>query len=103
MKNPKTDSSASSPVEWSKVIRAVKAVVMGSHNLTGAGIKTNRDASLIIYNQEAIDFFERLFLYDWRRARPGHARLERDARLAVPGEPTPPGFVRVRWSDYVDA
>jgi hypothetical protein len=80
-----------------------EAVVVGSHNLTGAGITTNRDASLIIYNQEAIAFYERLFLYDWGRAKPGRARAERNARLATPGEPPPPGFVRVRWSDHVDA
>jgi phosphatidylserine/phosphatidylglycerophosphate/cardiolipin synthase-like enzyme len=78
------------------------AVVIGSHNLTSQGVKENRDASLIVYDKRVMAFYEKLFLYDWGRAKPGRAR-SRSPRLAVPGQAPPPGMVRMRWSEFMDA
>jgi phosphatidylserine/phosphatidylglycerophosphate/cardiolipin synthase-like enzyme len=78
------------------------AVVIGSHNLTFQGVKENRDASLVVYDKRVIAFYEKLFLYDWNRAKPGRART-RSPRLAVPGEAPPTGMVRMRWSEFMDS
>jgi phosphatidylserine/phosphatidylglycerophosphate/cardiolipin synthase-like enzyme len=43
------------------------AVVVGSHNWSGDAILEYRDASLIIYDLEAIAYYEKLFSYDWER------------------------------------
>ena len=40
-------------------------VALGSHNWSGDGTLRNRDATLIIHNEEAAQYFERIFLADW--------------------------------------
>jgi phosphatidylserine/phosphatidylglycerophosphate/cardiolipin synthase-like enzyme len=40
-------------------------VVVSSQNWSGAGVSTNRDAGLIIYNEEAARYWEEIFLHDW--------------------------------------
>jgi phosphatidylserine/phosphatidylglycerophosphate/cardiolipin synthase-like enzyme len=42
-----------------------KIVALGSQNWSGDGVLRNRDASLIIYNQDAAQYFEQIFSYDW--------------------------------------
>lgn len=79
-----------------------KAVLIGSHNLTGQGTHTNRDASLIIYDKRAVAFYEKLFLFDWGRARTTEQPAHMEARLAVPGQKPPAGMVAVPWRDYFD-
>jgi len=44
-----------------------KAVVVGSHNWTNAGTGFNRDASLLFFDEEIARYYERLFLFDWKR------------------------------------
>ncbi len=44
------------------------AVVIGSHNWSPTGTTTNRDASLIVYHQDAVSYFEDLFEEDWKRS-----------------------------------
>jgi hypothetical protein len=42
-----------------------EVVVVSSQNWSGAGVSTNRDAGLIIYNAEAARYWEEIFLHDW--------------------------------------
>lgn len=45
-------------------------VVVGSHNWSGQGVTTNRDASLVIHDARAARYFEDLFQADWLRSKP---------------------------------
>jgi hypothetical protein len=40
-------------------------VMLGSQNWSGDGVIRNRDASLIIYNADAAQYYEQIFLHDW--------------------------------------
>jgi hypothetical protein len=40
-------------------------VMLGSQNWSGDGVFRNRDASLIIYNADAAQYYEQIFLQDW--------------------------------------
>jgi PLD-like domain len=40
-------------------------VMLGSQNWSGQGVLQNRDASVIIYNQEAAQYYETVFQHDW--------------------------------------
>ena len=41
------------------------AVAVGSQNWSPPGVTTNRDASLVIFNAEAAQYWEAIFLHDW--------------------------------------
>lgn len=49
------------------IVIDARAVLIGSQNWTGDGTGPNRDASLIIYDSEVAEYFQRAFLYDWTR------------------------------------
>ena len=73
-----------------------RQVMLGSHNLTNAGALFNRDASLRVRNSQVAAYFEQILLYDWDvLAKQNADELVGGARLAAPGEETPPGFRRV--------
>jgi phosphatidylserine/phosphatidylglycerophosphate/cardiolipin synthase-like enzyme len=40
-------------------------VAVGSHNWSGAGTQTNRDATLIIHHPATAQYFEKVFMHDW--------------------------------------
>jgi phosphatidylserine/phosphatidylglycerophosphate/cardiolipin synthase-like enzyme len=42
-----------------------KVVAMGSQNWSGDGTLRNRDATLIIYNEEAAKYWQEIFIHDW--------------------------------------
>jgi hypothetical protein len=42
-----------------------QVVMLGSQNWSGEGVHTNRDASLIIRDEEAAQYYERIFQHDW--------------------------------------
>jgi hypothetical protein len=48
-------------------------VVVGSQNWSGQGVSTNRDASLVIYNAEAAQYWEQIFTHDWTSMASQHA------------------------------
>ena len=78
-----------------------KAVAFGSHNWSNEGVKTNRDASLIFFDEEIADFLAGVYEYDWERlatAKPGPNRT----RVARNGEQTPAGMRRVPVTDVVE-
>jgi hypothetical protein len=44
-----------------------EVVVVSSQNWSGDGVSRNRDAGLIVYNQEAAQYWEQIFLHDWTK------------------------------------
>ncbi|GAC1659631.1 MAG: hypothetical protein NVS4B13_05020 [Candidatus Elarobacter sp.] len=51
-----------------------RAVALGSQNWSGDGVLRNRDASVIIENENAAKYFKRIFEHDWDRiAQPASA------------------------------
>jgi phosphatidylserine/phosphatidylglycerophosphate/cardiolipin synthase-like enzyme len=83
------------------IIVDAKVVMFGSHNWSNEGVVTNRDASLIFYDDEIAGYLTQVYEYDWQRlatAKPTPARV----RVARTGEKTPPGFKRVPFSAVVD-
>lgn len=75
-------------------------VVVGSHNWSGDGTLRNRDASLIIYDEEVAQYYQNIFDNDWQFLARQNVQEELTPTIALPGEPTPPGMVRVSWNDY---
>ena len=44
-----------------------KKVALGSQNWSGDGVLRNRDASVILDNPTAAQYYEKIFLHDWDR------------------------------------
>jgi hypothetical protein len=40
-------------------------VAVGSQNWSASGVSTNRDATLVIFNEKAAQYWERVFIHDW--------------------------------------
>ena len=71
-----------------------KVVMFGSHNWSNEGVKTNRDASLIFYDEEIAEYLAKVYDYDWERlatakptrrasAWPGAAKRRRAVRAGA--------------------
>ena len=78
-----------------------KVVMFGSHNWSNEGVVTNRDASLIFFDDEIATYLTQVYEYDWERlatAKPTPPRV----RVARTGEKTPHGFKRVPFSAVFD-
>jgi hypothetical protein len=74
-----------------------RVVMFGSHNWSNEGVRTNRDASLIFFDQEIAEYLGQVYEYDWDRlatAKP----TRKHPRVAKKGEPTPRGYKRVPFS-----
>jgi hypothetical protein len=90
------------PACHNKTIIVDDSVVMfGSHNWSNEGIKTNRDASLIFFDEEIAKYLTQVYDYDWERLATAHPTAARP-RVAPPGEAAPPGFKRVAFSAVFD-
>jgi hypothetical protein len=75
-----------------------QVVMFGSHNWSNEGVKTNRDASLIFYDQEIAEYLSQVYEYDWdylATAKPAQTR----PRIARPGEATPHGHRRTSLAE----
>jgi hypothetical protein len=75
-------------------------VLVSSANWSGDGVVRNRDAGLIIHDEEIALYYQRVFIDDWdHRAK---AKIVDDAivRLAAANEPVPAGMVRMSWRDF---
>jgi hypothetical protein len=44
-----------------------QVVALGSQNWSGDGVLRNRDATLVIYNEEAARYWEQIFVHDWTK------------------------------------
>jgi phosphatidylserine/phosphatidylglycerophosphate/cardiolipin synthase-like enzyme len=49
-------------------------VAVGSQNWSPPGVTTNRDASLVIFNAEAAQYWESIFLHDWAHMAVQHLK-----------------------------
>jgi S1-C subfamily serine protease len=79
-----------------------KQVLLGSQNLTAGGSLFNRDASLLVRDEEVAAYFEKVFLFDWHHLAAQNAdEVVGGIRLAMPGEATPPGFRRISLAELV--
>ena len=82
-----------------------KTILLGSHNFTNQGVNVNRDASLLIVNEEIANYYERVFLHDWDRLAKETIR-EEATPIAVTGAGEEAAadrenYVRVPWS-YIE-
>ena len=79
-----------------------RTVVVGSHNRTRRGTTENRDASLILEDEdgEGAAYFKKLFVYGRKRIGATDGLMLSTPLVALPGEAPPPGTVRVRWSEF---
>src|SRR6185503_14493504 len=79
-----------------------KEVMLGSHNFTNMGSLFNRDASLLIRDEKVAEYFEQIFLFDWKTLATQQAdELVGGMRIAQPGEETPLGFRRVSLNELL--
>ena len=74
--------------------------VIGSHNWSNEGVVSNRDASLLFFDQGISKYCGEIFLYDWGRARARIARHQ--PRVARDGEAPFPGAARLSWESVFD-
>jgi phosphatidylserine/phosphatidylglycerophosphate/cardiolipin synthase-like enzyme len=44
-----------------------KVVAVGSQNWSGDGVLRNRDATVVIHNEEAAQYWEEIFVHDWTK------------------------------------
>ena len=49
------------------IVVDLQVVAVGSQNWSGDGTLRNRDATLIIYNAEAAQYWEQIFIHDWTK------------------------------------
>lgn len=72
------------------------SVLVGSHNWTNSGTAWNRDASLIIRDEEVAQYYQNIFLYDWENLATPRIRGRRGRTVRLEsGAPLPSGFTRV--------
>jgi phospholipase D-like protein len=74
-----------------------KVVMLGSHNWSNEGVRTNRDASLLFDDEEIAAYLAQVYEHDWDTLATAHPTKARP-RVAKPGERTPKGFKRVPFS-----
>lgn len=78
-----------------------KVVLFGSHNWSNEGVYSNRDASLIFYDEEVAAYLAGVFAYDWDRLATAHPTPPR-VRVARAGEEPPAGFRRAAYSEVFE-
>jgi PLD-like domain len=50
-----------------------QVVAVGSQNWSGDGVLRNRDATIVIYNEEAAQYWQQIFVHDWTKMATQHA------------------------------
>lgn len=80
-----------------------RRVLLGSHNWSSSGVTLNRDASLIFDDEEVAQYYAEAFEIDWERSRePRFDEAVSEGVRPAEGDAPPPGFVRMRLSDYIE-
>jgi PLD-like domain len=77
-----------------------KIVLVSSANWSSDGVLRNRDAGLIIRDEEIAGYYQDIFLDDWDNRATSFLEDDPPVQLAAEDEPTPPGMVRMSWRDY---
>ena len=91
---------AQSRVHNKGIIADGERVLVSSQNWSGDGFLRNRDAGLIIHNPEIAQYYEAVFLDDWNQRTTSALAGGLTGTIALEGESTPPGMVRMSWRDY---
>lgn len=80
-----------------------RRVLLGSHNWSQPGVSLNRDASLLFDDEEVAGYYAGAFEVDWDRSNPVRPRrfTPEAAVLETVGDAPPPGYRRVRLSDWL--
>ena len=76
-----------------------RRVLLGSHNLSEHGALVNRDASLIVDDQEVAQYFRQIFEFDWLRASRRVRETPPGISIYHPGQPVPEGYEVVPLPD----
>jgi hypothetical protein len=76
-----------------------KTVLLGSHNWTDHGALGNRDASVIVYDQEVAEYYKQIFEFDWQRSTDRVQESAPGIRSFRLGDEIPDGFQVVSASD----
>jgi PLD-like domain len=69
-----------------------KTVMISSQNWSGDGVLRNRDAGLIIFDEEVAQYYEQVFLHDWQymaEAGPVAPSSPSDTGFLLAGAPSP--------------
>ena len=78
-----------------------RRTLIGSHNLSEHGAFVNRDASLIIDDEEVANYFKQIFQFDWDRASTGVRETPPGISIYHPGDPIPQGYEVISLEDSV--
>jgi len=80
-----------------------RIVLFGSHNLTNEGALYNRDASLLIRDEQVAQYFAKIFSHDWENLAQQQAEeVLGGVRVAQTDEATPAGFRRVSRAELAE-
>ena len=79
-----------------------KHVLVSSQNWSSDGFLRNRDAGLIVSDEEIAGYFESVFLDDWESRASSPFPQNAPAILAKPGQATPSGMVRMSVHDFMN-
>lgn len=80
-----------------------KRVLIGSHNWSKPGVSLNRDASLLIEDEQLAAYYADAFEIDWARANPIKPReyVKKPVIHEARGSAPPAGYQRVRLTDLL--
>ena len=77
-----------------------KVVLVSSANWSADGVLRNRDAGLIIRDEQIAGYYQQVFVDDWdNRAKAGLGD-DPPVLVAEDGAVAPAGMVRMSWRDY---
>ena len=77
-------------------------MLVSSANWSPDGVLRNRDAGLIIYDNEIAGYYQRAFDYDWTHRADDYIQPDPLVMIAPDEAPPPTGMVRIAWHDYYD-
>lgn len=81
------------------IIADGERLMLGSHNITNAGLTANRDASVIIEDHDICEYYRPVFEHDWNAL--GEPQPLPEPRLASATEFAPPGMVRMSLAEII--
>lgn len=81
-----------------------RRVLVGSHNWSGGGVTSNRDASLLFDDAEIAGYYRDVFEVDWTRAKDPIIResVVREAPRIAVGDRPAPGFRRISLTEFLE-
>lgn len=80
-----------------------EVVMLGSHNWSNSGTTTNRDASLIIYDESVAQYYQDVFLHDWEKRASDKYNEESAFVVKTEGEESASDetLMNVKWNEYL--